>query len=193
MDDGSFSCSLCSSTAVKDNNTGKRYLTGVKKSLEKKGIIIDPFRPELALVSAKVLRGFGGDTRGVARYERKVARGEVKEFSMKIYIQKELPLVHFMAVAAHELMHIWFYSRNITDRKPLLLEGSCNVASFLILKDIKSRYSEYVIHTMMNSRNRVYGKGFRKMYRLYRELGIYSWLDYIVKHKSPPLLPFGLV
>ena len=84
----------------------------------------------------------------------------------------------------HELMHIWFYSRGITDASPALIEGSCNLTSFLILKNRKEPEAAYLIQNLFADPHKVYGKGFRKMHKILKNKGLQGWLNYISRKQE---------
>ena len=155
--------------------------------LEKSGISIHPFKPDFALIERKDLKRLdrtGREKQGAAVYRRHLRGDAIEKFELQIYILKGLPLVSYISTCAHELMHIWFYSRGITDASPALVEGSCNLASYLILSRMKEAEAAYLIQSFFSDPHRVYGKGFRKMHKLMESRGIPYWLDYISRRKK---------
>nr|WP_281389034.1 protein DA1 [Spirochaeta isovalerica] len=98
-----------------------------------------------------------------------------------IYILKGMPESSFISACAHELMHIWFYSRGLTGLSPRLEEGSCNYAAYLILKTLNSPEAAYRIHELMEDRSPVYGKGFQKVLKMVEGHGVPYWLEYLQK------------
>ena len=102
---------------------------------------------------------------------------------MQIYILQGLPEMSFISTCAHELMHLWFYSHNLTDIKPLLLEGSCNMAAYLVLKRQLTPEAEFLIKGLFEDKDKIYGTGFRKVQKLASRLGTAGWLEYLKTHK----------
>lgn len=179
--DGRKICGICLKTAVTDNGQGLRLLRQVHESLEAEGIKISPFKPEFMLISRSKLKQLdkkGGEKQGFAVFDRRVTGGKVVSFKMQIYILDGLPESSFISTAAHELMHIWFYSRNITETSPALAEGSCNMASYLVLKKLKTLEAELLIKGLFESKDKIYGTGFRKVEKLANRRGVAGWLEY---------------
>ncbi len=176
--DGSQICGLCLSTAVNDINKGKKLLHMVYKKLDSFGIKISPFKPDFYLIDRSRLKKITAtkEKQGFARFEKTTKGKELKSFKMEIYILKGLPESSFISTVAHELMHIWIYSRNVTDLNPKIEEGSCNYASYLILNTIKTAESAYRINELLNDRSRIYGKGFKKIESMVHSKGITFWL-----------------
>ena len=185
--DGRNICGVCLQTAVTDQKVGLELLNRVHDLLEMEGIEIKPFKPEFILLDRLKNRKISADTterQGFAKYDRQVSpSGDVLEFDLQVFIITGLPEASFISTCAHELMHIWFYSRNITDTSPALTEGSCNMASYLVLKRINTPESALIIKNLFESKDRVYGGGFRKVHRLTDRKGIEGWLKYAKTHK----------
>ncbi len=183
--DGRNICGLCLSTSISDLIKGKKILEMVHDKLAISGIKITPFTPEFYLIDRDKLWNLAGkvEKQGFARFERILINGNINSFKLQIYILKGLPESSFIGAAAHELMHIWFYSYNITDISPKLLEGSCNYASFLLYNCIKNKETAYRIHELIEDRSPVYGRGFKKIYNMVQSKGIEYWLNYIKTHK----------
>ncbi|HAK46107.1 MAG TPA: hypothetical protein DCO79_09365 [Spirochaeta sp.] len=184
--DGRRICGICLKKAVTDNAQGLRLLTGVRNTLKLDGIEISPFRPEFTLISRSKLKQLdqgSGEKQGFAVFNRQLENEVVKSFTMQIFILDGLPEASFISTCAHELMHIWFYSHNITDTSPALAEGSCNMASYLVLRRQKTPEAELLIKGLFEDKNKIYGGGFRKVQRLSDKRGIDGWLNYAKTHK----------
>ncbi len=172
--DGQAICGICYKKAVTKETEGKRILSGVYEILENYGIRIGPIVPDFYLINRRKLRELdktGWEKQGTALFKRSIRNGRIERFEMKVFILQGLPRISFYSACAHELMHIWFYSRGITDASLPLIEGSCNLAS-------------YLIHNLFSDMSRIYGKGFQKMYGIYSSEGLTSWLGYIKKRKK---------
>ena len=178
---------MCAQTAVDDVTIGKELLSWTYRQLEQEGIIIKPFQPDFALIDRSDLKKrdrTGRERQGVAKFRRLVVNGSIEQFQMQIFLLKGLPTVTFISACAHELMHIWFYSRGITDASPQLVEGSCNLASYLVLKKRKDPEAAYLIQQLFLDKHKHYGKGFRKMHGLLKSRGTSCWLEYIATRKK---------
>ncbi len=184
--DGRKICGLCLKTAVGTPDRGRKILAEVHDQLEDFGILLRPFKPEFALIDRSHLRQLdhtGRETQGYAVFRRKTVNGEIIEFNLELYILNGLPETAFRSSCAHELMHIWFYSRGITDASPAMVEGSCNMASWLILSRMKNPLASYLMQGLSEDRDRVYGKGFRKARTLVDSRGVKGWLEHISQKK----------
>ncbi|MBI9104620.1 MAG: protein DA1 [Spirochaetales bacterium] len=184
--DGRRICGICLPKAVTENQTGRELLGKVHDLLEETGIMIQPFKPDFALISRSRLKQLdrrGGEKQGFATFKRRMVKAKITSFKMEIFILNGLPESSFISTCAHELMHIWFYSRNITDASPALIEGSCNMAAYLILKKQGTLEAEYLIKGLFEDKNKIYGAGFRKIQKLTDKRGTSGWLEYAIKHK----------
>jgi hypothetical protein len=184
--DGKQICGICLSGAINDSDAGKKILQIVHDRLAVYGIEISPFKPEFFLIDRSRLQTLsrGREKQGFAKFSRKTINGSVKSFSLQIYIVKGLPKISFISTAAHELMHIWFYSRNITDIQTSLEEGSCNYAAYLILNSIESPDAAFRIYQMKIDNSPVYGKGFHRIQKMVESKGLQYWLQYIQTHQK---------
>jgi len=186
--DGRLICGLCLKTAVDDPERAQLLLKQVHGILESKGIVINPFRPGFHFIDRSNIRTLEakGEKQGWAVFERTTAGGRLQDFSLRIFLLKGLPESSFIAAAAHELMHIWFYSRSITDARPRLIEGSCNYASYLVLSTLNTPEAAYRIRELTEDTSPVYGQGFRKVRRLAEHRGTAGWLEYVGRHRRLP-------
>ncbi len=186
LKDGRAICGLCFKKAVSLPAEGKKILMDTYRKLEGLGITIDPFKPEFALIDRKDLKRLdstGREKQGAAVFKRVLKGNTIESFELQVFILKDLPLVSCISTCAHELMHIWFYSRGITEASPGLTEGSCNLASYLILQQRKEPEAAYLIQNFFADPHKVYGRGFRKMHRIFDAEGISGWLNYISLRK----------
>jgi len=183
--DGRRICGICHKTAVGEHTAGLKHLKKVHDLLEAEGIKIHPFKPEFALISRSKLKQLdnnSGEKQGFATFHRQLEGSKISSFRMQIFILNGLPEASFISTCAHELMHIWFYSHNITEHSPALREGSCNMASYLILRRQKTLEAEFLIKGLFESKDKIYGAGFRKVQKLADRRGIDGWLEYVRTH-----------
>ena len=185
--DGRKICGICIKTAVSKVDSGRKILQEIHDQLEGFGIVIRPFRPEFTLIDRSRLRQLdrtGREKQGYAVFNRKTVNGKITDFSLQVFILNGLPEVNFRSTCAHELMHIWFYSRGITDASAMMVEGSCNMASYLVLNGIKSPEAALLIRNLSEDKSRIYGKGFQKARSMVERKGIRGWLDHISSHRK---------
>lgn len=179
--DGRRICGLCAVSTVDREDKGRRILQIVHDELAFQGIEISPFIPEFFLIERSRLKKMDvrGETQGFARYTKETVNGKVTDFKLMIYILTGLPESSFIAACAHELMHVWFYSRGIEGLPDRIIEGSCNYAAYLVLKTMGTPEGAYRIHELMEDKSPVYGKGFQKVYRLVEEKGVAGWIEWL--------------
>jgi hypothetical protein len=78
-------------------------------------------------------------------------------------------------------MHAWIFENVSKDLPPQLLEGSCNFASYLYLKDNSNSTARIIIKRMQNSDDPVYGAGFRMIFQRFAGSPISDFLSYLKK------------
>lgn len=184
--DGRKICGICLKTAVSDSDRGRRILEEVHDQLEALGIVIRPFQPRFGLIDRSRLGQLdrtGREKQGSAVFNRSTVNGEIREFSLELYVLNGLPETAFRSACAHELMHIWFYSRGIADASPVMIEGSCNMAAWLMLSRMRTPQASYLMQSFSEDRSRIYGKGFRKARALVDRRGVKGWLEHISKSR----------
>ncbi|MDP8208152.1 MAG: protein DA1 [Candidatus Electryonea clarkiae] len=86
-----------------------------------------------------------------------------------------------MGVAAHELFHLWQSERGASKGWIRWIEGTANVAKYLVLVDIDNEKAQKSIQHMMEDRDPVYGKGFRKALKYYDKNGMKKYLEKVYK------------
>jgi hypothetical protein len=190
FDDGRKICGLCKADAVEEKETGLRILYEARDLLEKAGIVLRPFNPSFSLLDRNTLKKYSksGEEQGFTHAAKKSdGAGNILELKIRVFVLHGLPYEAFLATAAHELMHAWIHLNGRNDAKKWLKEGSCNMAAFLALRQKRSLKAEYQIRQMQEQRDRVYGKGFRKVRRFVQRRGTKSWLRVLRTKRSLPL------
>jgi hypothetical protein len=185
-------------SAVDDPAATGPILKDVRSRLERYGITVKGNFAETHLLDRGGLAKISGrraarsEEAGFTKLEKKTVNGRLASFSMQIFILKGLPETHFIATAAHELMHVWQHLFAVPNNDPALREGSCNYAAYLILRELsggsgrkpgRTDEANYIIESFFSTRDRVYGKGFLKVYQLVKDRGIRGWLDYLRNNK----------
>ena len=102
------------------------------------------------------------------RNARGLAKAVGREYT--IYIFRELSRVAFASVLAHEMLHVYQYTRHLTPPKPLC-EGFCNLGSYVVLSSINNLEARAAIDGLRKNPDPVYGDGFRAMLALYEQGG----------------------
>ena len=192
--DGRAICALCLKSAVTDAEEAKALVGQARGNLQKHGITVQGKLARVMLLERSRLRKVSGRRRkqseeaGYTRLEKKVLNGRLISFSMQIYILRGLPRLHFIATAAHELMHVWQHLYAVPENDRGLREGSCNYAAYLVLQEYARNpeytgQANYINRTYLENSDPVYGKGFQKIYRLAQNRGSAGWLEYLKKNK----------
>ena len=96
--------------------------------------------------------------------------------------------VEAIATLVHEIGHVWQFNNAVKDNDMAFREGSCNYLAFLALKTIKGQESEFARQNLLDSKDKNYGKGFRRVKKYAEKNGKESWLDLL---RISPKLPRG--
>ncbi|NIO28577.1 MAG: protein DA1 [Candidatus Latescibacteria bacterium] len=192
--DGRHLCGKCSVSAVTELEIASSLMFDVAKQLGKFGLHVDPREIELHLVGQDKLRELSsdrsGDTTGFTDYAiNKNLFGHVKYQSIKVYVLYGMPKVQMISTLAHELTHVWQFINGQLKQEQALSEGSCNFASYLVLRKIGGREGEFIIENMLNDKDPIYGEGFRRVKRYAEKNGLASWLK-LLKMKDPSISTF---
>ncbi len=190
-DDGRKVCGICREHAVDDVAYAEAVKTKLTKTLKGQGIDIVGVEVPLYLVNKSTMTelsaGSHADPLGFTHYEQtSYAGGIIAERSFKIYMLNGLPRFEFISALAHELMHVWMFTNAPTDIDPVLREGSCNYAAFLIIRNYPDKEARFVVDNMTSDPNPVYGEGFRRVKKYVDRHGVSKWLEYLKSNKYPP-------
>ncbi len=189
LPDGRALCAKCVTTSVTSVRTARSILADVANELARFGIDVDPKPIELRLVGqgelARIAENKSHETKGFTDYlVEKGPLGGVKTESMKVYLLYGMPRTQATSTVAHELMHIWQFQNGCLEQDPALSEGSCNFASYLVLRRIASPEAEFAIDSMLKDPDRIYGKGFRHVKLYVEREGVAAWLK-LLEEKNP--------
>jgi len=187
--DGRYLCGSCHASAVTTVKEVKTLASEVSEQLRSIGIDVDVDAVSFHMVGAEEMRQLNRHSKhkleGLTTYLEVVeAPGRTIYEEIDVYVLYGIPRVQMIATLAHELTHVWqlIYGRLIIYRT--LSEGSCQYASYLVLKEIPGGESEYIIHTLTETYDRTYGDGFPRVKRYADENGISSWLT-LLKNNDP--------
>jgi hypothetical protein len=191
LPDGRTLCAKCAPASVTSIKEARDILLDTVKKLGKRGISVEPASIELHLVGLEELRRIAGrssrDTKGFTDcLVEKGPFGMVKNEDVKVYLLNGMPRAQMAATAAHELMHVWQFRNSKLRQDPALSEGSCNFASYLVLRRIGGQDADYVIDGMLTDPDPIYGEGFRRVKTYAEKNGIPAWLR-LLKAKNPDL------
>jgi len=191
-DDGRVVCGLCRRTAVHTEREAASLMSRAASTLSRYGIDVEPSPIRLHLVDLDALKresGAGGHSlQGLTKTQRTSLAGIGIENTTDIYILRGMPREDALGTLAHELMHVWLAGHEGAHKSSAHVEGSCNFAAYLVLAEEDTPQSRFIIKAMMESEDRVYGKGFRRVKRFAEEKGIARWLSWLA---SGDLLPAG--
>ncbi|MEW5925349.1 MAG: LIM domain-containing protein [Candidatus Zixiibacteriota bacterium] len=189
-DDGRHVCNLCRRTVVNDISDAEKLMDTTLLLLEMSGIKLDSQNISLRLVNSDELKKITGADielqEGYTICNKTIVGSEVIEQKNDVYILDGKPREYFIGDMAHELMHIWLCIYAAKDIKSALAEGSCNYASYLVLKRLNSTYAEYIISNLKANNDPDYGEGFRRVMSLVEYNGIEYWLYYLKQSKDFP-------
>lgn len=179
--DNRFLCGGCSATAVTNPDVAMSLMVKVWAQLKKVGIEVDATELQIHLVSRRKIQQlhnkFSHGLRGLTDYrEKRSFFGGAKSREIKIYLLRGMPRTEMIGTLAHELMHVWQFDRSRHNNNKPLSEGSCNFASYLVLRKIRNEHSDYFIRVMMDDQDPVYGEGFRRVKKYVEANGLPAWL-----------------
>jgi len=173
-------CTLCLEESIDEMHTARQIVDRVQTQLEKFGIITREAVLDLRLSSWNDLKQL---TRTASKNHTGFTESEVVYYNdkklnekFKIYILNNLPTYHFIATAAHELMHVWQHLYGSDTNRLQVVEGSCNYAAYLVLNSYGDKKAQYMIESMMKDQSPVYGDGFRFIKDYVHEFGRDNWL-----------------
>ncbi len=193
--DGRVICAHCLKHAITGEKQAFPLLKEARSRLMKHGIVLKGEFAQVYLLDRKHLAKVSGrreaqsEEAGFTKLRKKIVNGKLASFSMEIYILKGLPKVYFIATAAHELMHIWQHLYAVPENDRALREGSCNYAAYLVLAELAREPSftdaaNYVIKTIFETKDKIYGKGFIRVYEMVKKRGVEGWLQYLRRNKK---------
>jgi len=183
-------CNICRGTAVDNIDEAMRLQDSALSLLTLEGIEIDKGKIKLHLVDRDELKKISDEDidlqEGFTLYRWSKREQIVINRSFDIYILEGMPRIHFISVMAHELMHVWQHYNAIENNDRQFCEGSCNYASFLVLKYLPGDYTNYLIHKLNINEDPVYGDGFRRVKEFVARNGIDYWLYQLENDKKLP-------
>lgn len=181
LHDGRALCSTCAPSSVTSIREARAIVDRTAAELSSFRIVVDPKPIRLRMVGqdelARIAESHAHETKGFTDYlVRKTVFGRVEAETIHVYLLYGMPRVQAMSTVAHELMHVWQFQRGCFEQDAALSEGACNYASYLILRKHPGAEAEFVIDSMLNDPDPVYGEGFRRVKAFVEREGLAAWL-----------------
>ncbi|MCA9733662.1 MAG: protein DA1 [Deferribacteres bacterium] len=185
--DGRLICNICLQSSVSSPAQAANYFGNVKSFMTRKGLVLPNDKFPLQLVDMTTLRKSSPHFKDVAGRTEK-ALFEVNGIEKarrieKIQILDGLPAEHFVTIAAHEFGHAWLFLNNYPELDLQVEEGICELFEYLWLSEQKTEIARFRIKKMMETKDKIYGGGFRKALAAYKKHGLKKML-YIVKSRK---------
>ena len=171
-------CRRCAATSIHTQADVGRELPRVKRQLAALGIrTVTPVRVKLA--SPETLRGIAGDhALGVT-----VTQGmDVVD----LLVLKDLPLLKFGTVVAHEVMHAYMTQNGFGQVPARVAEGLCQLLAYAWIIRQDGMLSTAERRQIEENPDPVYGDGFRHVYEAVRRVGVRHTLATVKQqHRLP--------
>ncbi|MBL1213183.1 MAG: protein DA1 [Ignavibacteriae bacterium] len=189
--DGRHICNLCGKSSVTTKYKSKQLFDEAKFKLQLEGIKIGDVEIELHLVNLTELKKIVKDNhknnvRGYSTYNYRKQNGKIINREFDIYILNNMPQSYFIKVAAHELMHIWQYLNSPEDNNKTLSEGSCEYASYLVVKKYYGKYYDFIKKNFNENEDPVYGGGFKRVKKFVDKNSKRAWLKLLKSKEDFP-------
>lgn len=183
--DGRFICGRCKKTAVLDGVSANRSRRRILEALEKVGFNEIPKNIEIVLTHQKHLSSHSRqrNTAGLTLTQFHFSQNKRVGLKHQIGILSGLPKIQFEAILAHELLHVWQHEQGIK-LSSMYAEGLCELGAFLIYSQDKSDLAQHRIERMLDSKDPVYGNGFRLFHKKLERLGWKKLLREILENKK---------
>ena len=150
LNDGRYICSLCDASVIQTEENINKSIDRVIKVLKNNGIDnIDKNEINIELIN-KIEMSDNYKFHEVEHLKGLTKVNHENKKMYQVYILNNLPKIQFEAALAHELLHIWLFKKNITLDKPLM-EGFCNLGSYLIYKLDDTKFSKILLLSLENT------------------------------------------
>ena len=150
LNDGRYICSLCDASVIQTEENINKSIDRVIKVLKNNGIDnIDKNEINIELIN-KIEMSDNYKFHEVEHLKGLTKVNHENKKMYQVYILNNLPKIQFEAALAHEFLHIWLFKKNITLDKPLM-EGFCNLGSYLIYKLDDTKFSKILLLSLENT------------------------------------------
>ena len=189
--DGRIICNICRESAITDRNDASLVMAEVARYMGRFGMDVNIGEVNLHIVGLQTMQKLLG--RGSYRLtgftdfeESKSLFGIAATRRIDVYLLYGMPRIDVVSTLAHELAHVWQFKAGQLNNDKAFSEGSCNYASYLVLRNYHGLSSEYVVTSLIGDENDIYGEGFRRVKRYAEAEGTDAWLDRLEKKNSLP-------
>jgi hypothetical protein len=183
--DGRLICGLCKKMAILDDVSANQSRRKVLGQLENVGFLGIPKNIKITLAHPQILSAHSrkSHTSGLTLSHFHFSDYKRVGITHQIGILYGLPKIEFEAVMAHEFLHVWQQENNI--RFSLLYaEGLCELGGFLVYSEENSDLAKHLLQKMKNSKDPVYGNGFRLMQKKLEALGWEGLIQEVLRNKQ---------
>lgn len=186
--DGRLICNICRKTSVNSPAQAAKHFSRIKKFMASHGLVLPNEKFPLQLVSMTVLRKSNPHFRDVAGRTEKAlfeVNGVEKVRRIeKMQVLDGLPAEHFETILAHEFGHAWLFLNNFPVLDLQVEEGLCELFEYLWLIEQKSEIARFRMKKMRETKDKIYGGGFRKALAGYKKYGLKKLLLQVKKKKK---------
>jgi len=188
--DGRQICGVCYASAVAETGEARVLLDTVTTALRSHGIEVgQDFALNLVdkLEMAGMTPATGRESWGfTALRQRGGLFGLLESRTVRVYALTGMPRDVLAGVLAHELMHVWLFEHAPLEMDDVLIEGSCEYAAYLVLKERPGQLAHHCLALQSENESLLYGGGFRSVSAYVRQAGVAGWLDYLRANEEPP-------
>lgn len=192
--DGVVICNICTLRSVDTQEQGESLLNEMRLALASVGMTLHQAQTPLKLCDRDELReasrhNFHNERPilGLARWSTTTSKGRIiHRIFNEIIIQNKLPEDHFRTIAIHELTHAWFFYHQYFDLPLQVEEGMCVLMEYIWLKNHDSKDSQYRRTIIEQSKDPIYGEGFRKARASLKLMPLAVLLRYLKEKNSFP-------
>lgn len=187
---GTDICRACRVTAVNSIDQARTLLRAAQTWLRQEGLPFSTADIPLALRTRDELLARGGGRGGgeplglTSVWWMGVPGLRVWARVEEIAIRRGLPRMLFEVTAVHELGHAWLADRRVRHLSQLEEEGFCQLLEHRWLRRLPAEEARRWQQAIEQSRDPVYGAGFRLMRLREQSFGFSQLLSRVVRHAS---------
>ncbi len=189
--DGREICRICRNDAITDIKEAKSLMQDVAAAMDDFGMFVDLDKVHLHVMGLKQMQKLSGrrshSLMGFTDFwERRWNLGFSKKRTIDVYVLYGIPRMDMVGTLAHELTHVWHFTRGRLDTDDAFREGSCNYAAYLVLRKYEEDQGQYIVRNMLEDQDPVYGEGFRRVRRFATQRGIDEWIKRLGSNDDLP-------
>jgi len=178
LPDGRRLCGHCAATSVTTAAKVKDLAGMVSSSLATHGVKVGTDDITYLLLDKDKMKKMSYDpTRhalGFTDYQRTDSRDDTY---CNIVVLNGMPELQMAAVLAHEILHVWLQRAGVHSAGTPWIEGSCEYAAYLMMADLNTKESQFVVQHFETNTDSIYGGGFRQVKQFVAKHGVDGWLD----------------